>query len=399
MTLRVALTPGGPPRTPATSAPRPAPLLDPCGARVIVGGAGRSEALAAPIVPAADSLFAPRGAALVADDGPLIVCDTGHHRLLIWKKTPRSDAQPADLLIGQPHLAAEGRNGKCAPGPATLNVPTGIAAADGILAVADAWNHRVLLWHGIPHRTNQPADVVLGQTDFTASLANRGADAPGAETLNWCYGVALHAGRLYVADTGNRRVLVWNDVPERNGAAADLVLGQRDFITRDEAGGGHAPGAGMRWPHAIALADERLFVTDAGLSRVMAWNARPTKDGQPCDMVLGQRDLHAGDHNVGGYHPTAASMSMPYGLCAAADELVVADTANSRLLGFDLGALATGRAASRLTGQKSFTEKGDNRWAQAARDSLCWPYGVSRCGTTLVVADSGNNRVLLWDAA
>jgi hypothetical protein len=35
----------------------------------------------------------------------------------------------------------------------------------------------------------------------------------------------------------------------------------------------------------------------------------------------------------------------------------------------------------------------------AGRDTLCWPYGAAAAGGTLAVADSGNNRVLLWDAA
>ena len=88
-----------------------------------------------------------------------------------------------------------------------------------MLAVADAWNHRVLIWHGLPERSNQPADVVLGQADFDGALANRGADAPRADTLFWCYGVAIAGGRLFVADTGNRRVLVWDRIPTTNGAA------------------------------------------------------------------------------------------------------------------------------------------------------------------------------------
>jgi hypothetical protein len=32
-------------------------------------------------------------------------------------------------------------------------------------------------------------------------------------------------------------------------------------------------------------------------------------------------------------------------------------------------------------------------------DTLCWPYSVAASGATVVIADSGNNRVLLWDAA
>jgi hypothetical protein len=29
-------------------------------------------------------------------------------------------------------------------------------------------------------------------------------------------------------------------------------------------------------------------------------------------------------------------------------------------------------------------------------DTLCWPYGLALHGRTLAVADSGNNRVVLW---
>ena len=319
--------------------------------------------------------------------------------MLIWSREPEADHAPADVAIGQPNFASEGRNGSAEPGPATLNVPTGIAAVDGILAVADAWNHRVLLWHSMPSAWNQPADVVVGQADFTATAANRGADVPRADTLNWCYGVAIHDGRLYVADTGNRRVLVWNEVPQRNGAAADLVLGQRDFVSREDALGSENPAAAMRWPHAMLVTRRQLLIADAGRSRVMGWQNMPQVDGQACDFVLGQPDRAASDHNRGEYDPSAASMNMPYGMCAASGQVVVADTANSRLLGFPSTAFATGELATRLAGQPSFESRGDNRWKPPSRDSLSWPYGISACGSTLVVADSGNNRVLLWDLA
>jgi hypothetical protein len=56
-------------------------------------------------------------------------------------------------------------------------------------------------------------------------------------------------------------------------------------------------------------------------------------------------------------------------------------------------------AAVELYDQHGIADKGDNRWGTPQRDSLCWPYNVSASGDTLVVADSGNNRVLLWEAA
>jgi hypothetical protein len=375
------------------------PLLAEVGPHVVLGSEMGPAGLAEPIRPSPATLFGPRGGCLAGPNGPLFICDTGHHRLLVWNQVPEHDHAPADLVIGQKNFAHEGRNAKGEAGPATLNVPTGIAAAAGVLAIADAWNHRVLIWHGYPETSNRPADVVLGQADFAGTGSNRGSDAPAADTLFWCYGVAIGNGRLLVADTGNRRVLVWDEIPTENGVPADLVLGQKDFVTRDENAGGEAGALGMRWPHGIAMMGGSLFVSDAGNNRVMAWHTVPPANGRDCDYVLGQADLTGLDHNRAHYFPTAATFNMPYGIALLGDRLAVADTANSRLLGFDCGNLAMGAAASRLAGQRGFTEKGDNRWGVATRDSLCWPYNVSAMSDTLVVADSGNNRVLLWKAA
>jgi hypothetical protein len=382
----------------ASGAPRASDLLSPSGARIILGGHQGADGLAMPVKPGPASLFGPRGACLATRRGPLFVADTGHHRLMIWPDRPTQDGQPAKILIGQPDFAAEGRNAKGEIGGATFNVPVGVAAADGVLAVADAWNHRVLIWHGYPERTNQPADVVLGQRDVLGGLANRGSDAPRADTLNWCYGVTIAGGRLYVADTGNRRVLVWDRIPQTSGAPADLVLGQENFGCRDENGGMAIGPGGMRWPHAVSLAGDALLVADAGDNRVMVWRAMPERNGVPCDFVIGQQSFAEQEYNAAAYFPTAASVNMPYGITRFGRQVVVADTANSRLIGFPIEHLAMGAAATALAGQPSFTDKGDNRWGLPRRDSLCWPYGVAACDNIMVIADSGNNRVLLWEA-
>ena len=226
------------------------PLLSPGGARVVLGWT--EGALADSIEPSPSRLFGPRGACL-HPDGSLWVCDTGHHRLLGWRQVPTQDNQPADILIGQPEWDREGRNARGQPGRHGLNVPSGICAWKGGLAVADAWNHRVLLWRSVPNHDNQPPDLVLGQPDFASVLPNRGLPEPGADTLNWPYGVAELCGLLAVADTGNRRVLLWPDAPGAHGAPAACVLGQADFRSRDENGGREVSGIGMRWPHGLAL--------------------------------------------------------------------------------------------------------------------------------------------------
>ncbi|MBA4324095.1 MAG: hypothetical protein C0426_03275 [Rhodobacter sp.] len=368
-----------------------APLLDPAGARVILGSDG--GLLADPITPAAHRMFGPRGVCL-HPDGALWVADTGHHRLLGWRKLPDRDDAPADILLGQPAFGREGRNAKGPVTAATLNVPTGIAAFRGGLAVADAWNHRVLIWRRPPAGPDHPADIVLGQADAGSALANRGSDAPGPQTLHWPYGVSEIGGRLVVCDTGNRRLMVWND-PTETGQPADLVLGQDSFTCRDENAGGPVSARSMRWPHMAVGWQGGLAVADAGNNRVMLWADFPDRNGQPADAVLGQAAMGDCDLNRGAYYPSTLALNMPYALAVMGSRLVVADTANSRLVGFgDLGA-----GADRLTGQPDFASKGDNRWGMAERDSLCWPYGLSVRGTTAAVADSGNNRVLIWEAA
>jgi hypothetical protein len=367
-------------------------LLVPAGARVALGW--DAETLAAPIVASASSLFGPRGVCLHTA-GSLWVCDTGHHRLLGWSKTPSIDNTPADIIVGQPDFAREGRNAKGWPSAATLNVPTGVTAWKNGLAVADAWNHRVLLWRRTPH-CHQPADIVLGQTGDAATLANRGADRPSAATLYWPYGVAEIGGMLAVADTGNRRVLIWRD-PSETGQPADIVLGQSDALTRHENAGRGIGAFGMRWPHGLAVWRGMFAVADAGNNRIMLWNGVPTLTGTPCDSVLGQADPGACDHNRSAYYPSNSALNMPYALAVAGTRLMAADAANSRLVGYAQPAM--GAPADRLSGQCDFASKGDNRWGQARRDSLCWPYGLSVAGTVAAVADSGNNRVLLWDIA
>lgn len=386
------------PRPPGPAA-RAVSMLRAGGARVVLGEQVSADGLPEPVAPKPWTMFGPRGVCLARRDGPLVVADTGHHRLMVWRERPDADNAPADFQIGQADFFQEGRNGKREVGAATFNMPTGVASDGETLAVADAWNHRVLIWRTLPDRANRPTDLVLGQADFSGGLANRGRATPSADTLNWCYGVTIADGRLFVADSGNRRVLVWNAMPESNGQPADLVLGQTEMATRDDSAGGVDAAVGMRWPHAIAVSDGRIIVADAGMSRIMVWNATPNADGAPASFVLGQKDFSRLDHNRAGYDPNERALNMPYGLAVRDGALICADTANSRLVSFPLASLGMDAAATGLAGQGSFADKGDNRWRNAARDSLCWPFGLSACGDTLAVADTGNNRVLLWEAA
>lgn len=386
-----------------TQFPAQAPTLplSAAGARVLLGSVNDPLQLVIPVAPTACTMFGPRGLWLFAENGPLWVADTGHHRLLGWKKLPTEDGQAADWVIGQPHFEQEGQNAKGNPSHATVSVPTGICQCGEGMAVGDAWNHRVLIWHEVPQDSNVPADIVLGQADFHHNEPNRGCLETAGDRLHWPYGVFSHAGKLFVADTGNRRVLIWNHLPTENGQPADVVLGQSSMTLRNENGGGTPTAASLRWGHSITVWNGNLAVVDAGNNRVMIWKGIPTETNTPCAIVLGQQTFHTVDINQGSYYPSNRSLNLPYGITVANTWLLVADTANSRLLGWrdrpDLAGLHAAPADG-LAAQYDFQSKGENRsYGLPQRDSLCWPYAVHACGNTVAIADSGNNRVLLWD--
>ena len=147
-------------------------------------------------------------------------------------------------------------------------------------------------------------------------------------------------------------------------------------------------------PYGVHWDGARLWVADAGNNRLLMWHSDPVHNMQACDTRIGQADADALDHNCGEYYPTARAFNMPYGLAVHDERLFVTDTVHSRVLRFDSPLLPDAQA---LAGQAGFTDKGDNRWLAAARDSLCWPYALAIAGDTAVVVDSGNNRVLLWE--
>lgn len=367
---------------------------------IILGKILKSGELTIPLAPSNIEMFGPRAACLISENGPLWVSDTGHHRLLGWQNLPTTDSQPADWVIGQPDFNSEGQNAKGKPRRNTLNVPTGICSCGEGLAVADAWNHRILIWNKLPEDNNVPADLVLGQADFNGNQPNRGNSNAAANTLNWCYGIFYYQGKLFVADTGNRRLLIWNQLPQENGQPADVVLGQPNMESRDENGGGNANASSMRWCHDITVWDNNLVVTDAGNNRVMIWDGIPTENNSPCTVVLGQESFDKVEMNRGVYFPKANSLSMPYGVAATQDWLLVTDTANSRLLAWKKpqSILSLQDAdADLVIGQNNFDSKGENRdYGLPTRDSLNWSYGINIYKNTAVIADSGNNRILLW---
>lgn len=206
-------------------------------------------------------LNSPYGLAL-SPAGQLIVGDRFNHRVLVWNRVPTAHGQAPDLVLGQQdatHCAPndDDQNGveDTPPTARTLSAPTSVWTDGTRLVVSDFGNHRVLMWNSVPTRHFQPADTVLGQSDFNHSTPNDDdqngiRDAtPTARTLHHPLAVAGNGVQLAVADYNNHRVLIWNRMPKASFQPADVVLGQGDF-TRFQYNDTNQDGAADATPSA-----------------------------------------------------------------------------------------------------------------------------------------------------
>jgi hypothetical protein len=252
--------------------------------------------------------------------------------------------------------------------------------------VADSKANRVLIWTS-PAAMNagEPADLVLGQTSFTASSPGLGPGGLDGPRGGWTDGTTL-----IVADSGNARVLVWDVFPSVDGAPADRVLGQSDFDTK---GAPFPPTAASTGTPSDAFYDgERLYVADPGSNRVMIWDSMPLANGPPADVIVGQPGPSSGQPNAGGEGPNDIGLDSPTSVHVASGSLFITDMLNSRVVVHTPVPTTDGEAADAVLGQAGFTSNAMTTTA----DGLYLPDGVASAGTALFVCDRWNSRVLRY---
>lgn len=257
-------------------------------------------------------------------DGRLVVADAWHHRVLVWNEMPHESFAAPDHVIGQADGVLPNRGGE--PGMDTFYWPFGFALVDGTFWVADTGNRRVLGWsHGLPV-DGRPADVLIGQPDEHARQDNAGV--LGAATFRWPHALAGDAQTLFIADAGNHRVLGFAAPDE----PACVVLGQDGAEIADEFKNRPQGPHRMRFPYSVACDDRRLFVADTSNSRVLIWNGMPRAGlGVAADAVLAQPDFDANGENRWDA-VVDDSLCWPYGLSLAGNLLAIADSGNNRVM-------------------------------------------------------------------
>jgi hypothetical protein len=242
------------------------------------------------------------------DGSRLYVVDQGNNRLLIYYSLPSSNGASADLVLGQTGFYSGSPNQGGSPGAGTLNQPFAVSSDGTRIFVSDTYNNRVLEWDSIPGGNGAAATKVLGQADFVSNLSNRGG-VVDSDTLYYPYGISSGSGKLCVADPGNARVLVWNAMPVSSGAGADTVLGQSSFAV-NSSGSGNNRFYGCR---GVSYQGVTLAVCDSGNNRVMFFqDLAPLVSGYPdLDVALISRTPHYHRYIVQ-YTTLGPNLTLPY---------------------------------------------------------------------------------------
>ena len=310
---------------------------------------------------------------VVSDGKRLIVSDTYNNRVLIWNRIPTQDYTPADLVIGQKDMTQN------FPGtaPDKLRWPTGVTTDGSKLAVADAYNNRVLIWNQFPTANGQSADIVIGQPDFfqniEANIDNFRVDQNNRQKKHiwWPWDVMIKEGKFFVISLDGS-LLIWNSIPTVNYQSVDMILGQGGFSERflgemkkeDQY-------LYMKTPRAVGFDGQTLVVGDYNAHTMFVWNKFPQKNGQKADFIYQDKNIAKVGAGV-----------------AIVDGKIFATMDNQIYVWNKSFTSDNERPDFRL---------GKNSHNETSRQTLQGPYGLSSDNQQLFVADSNNNRVLIYN--
>ncbi len=173
-------------------------------------------------------------------------------------------------LTPGPSFTTNGTNN--GPNSISMSSPTGLAidTAKHRLFVADTSNNRILVYNLNTDNslTDRIADSLLGQSDFrtvTANTSQKGFNGPQGLTYDPV------GDRLFVSEINNNRVMVFSVGAIQNGESGSSLLGQPTFVSNTQLTSQSA----IRSTQAILFdpVASRLYTAENGNHRVMIFDA------------------------------------------------------------------------------------------------------------------------------
>ncbi len=286
--------------------------------------------------------------------------------LYLWNSPPESAAAPPSFTMNRFDFTA---------GDASDMVYAG-----GRLYVSAANSNRVLVYDGVPE-TERPPDFALGSDDICVNTldANYIVTNPVPTT---------DGTRLFVSSDFDRKLYVWRNIPDSDGAKPDLVYSFPDQVWQHAQHGDTLVAAGKRslfvWrrlpvegqPPDVTLRDQignvrlqevqgvaydgrRLFVSDRMARRIYVWDGIPEPGANPTHSI--EADQVTRLHSDGTW-------------------LVAARTEGQSILVY--------RIAELDAPPRTITE--------AARRRINLPQHATIQQGKLIVCDTNNSRVVVW---
>ena len=261
------------------------------------------------------------------------------------------------------------------PGGNTLYAPMGVFYDGQRLYIADESNNRVLVYNTLPTTNGASADEVIGEANFTSQKADGGLSGATSKGFVGPKGLWVDSGSLYVADTGNNRILIYNnggngiDTLAGNNPAADGVVGQGSYTTNLNG----CSATQLNGPMGVCASNCQLYISDTANNRVLVYGQIPTGTvNPPASVVLGQPNMTS--NTVSGAL-TGKVFVNPYNLQAVGGMLYMTDLNDNRLMVFVCGAGAAGSSGVKEVVIQDATprEGGDNGESEGGA-------GISRVG-------------------
>jgi hypothetical protein len=188
-------------------------------------------------------------------------------------------------------------------------------------------------------------------------------------------------------------ILNYPFLPFDNGQLASIVIGQADFVSDFSNNDGPTPIAnGLDSPsgNPTLSPSGELLITDTRNHRILVFNQLPSTNGASADAVIGQADFSSNELGT-----TATSLAYPEKAIVLPDnKLVVTDGSNNRILIWNqMPADTTQVGADVVIGQTGF----DLSEATCSATSLIGPKDTMIIDNKLIVSDTDNHRVLIWN--